>query len=478
MHQAGLHVPIEAGGRLPVFRDVFADIGDEQSVAQSLSTFSGHLRSIIRIVEAAGTGTLVLLDELGAGTDPTEGSALAQALLDYFIRAGALVAATTHYAELKAYAHTTAAGPERLGRVRPRDAQPDLPPDDRAARRQPGLRDRRAARPARRRSSPTPAHACPSRSSSFEATLASIRAGRGRDERPPRAGPPGRGAGRPRRCGRPRRSGGRPGASGTSCVRTTPRARPSASWPACTRRSRRPAGRSSARRSPPGPSTRRSPGPMPGWPRCPSRQPPASRAGRRPSRTPGSSATSPAAGRAAGRAGSPRSNGAAGGRRSRRARCGSMVDVGRPRARRAGAAAPSRPRRRSPRSGRPVRPARTRSSGRADSAAPPGRDSRQAATASRPDDRPPARPDPDGGLVARPARGPGRRGARAARTLPRRCLAGRPRPGHDHPRRSAPGRFATRSAGRPASIRWSLRPARRAGRGWRRGDPDQPLSGS
>ncbi|MEA2536580.1 MAG: mismatch repair protein MutS2 [Chloroflexota bacterium] len=107
MHQAGLHVPAQAGSRLPVFRDVFADIGDEQSVAQSLSTFSGHLRSITRIVEAAGAGALVLLDELGAGTDPTEGSALAQALLDHFIRAGSLVAATTHYAELKAYAHTT-----------------------------------------------------------------------------------------------------------------------------------------------------------------------------------------------------------------------------------------------------------------------------------------------------------------------------------------------------------------------------------
>ncbi len=107
MHQAGLHVPAEAGSRLPVLRDVFADIGDEQSIAQSLSTFSGHLRSIIRIVEHAGPGTLVLLDELGAGTDPTEGSALAQALLDHFIRSGALVAATTHYAEIKVYAHET-----------------------------------------------------------------------------------------------------------------------------------------------------------------------------------------------------------------------------------------------------------------------------------------------------------------------------------------------------------------------------------
>jgi DNA mismatch repair protein MutS2 len=107
MHQAGLHVPAEAGSRLPVWRDVFADIGDEQSVAQSLSTFSGHLRRITTIVAQAGPDTLVLLDELGAGTDPTEGSALAQSLLDHFIRAGAIVAATTHYAELKAYAHTT-----------------------------------------------------------------------------------------------------------------------------------------------------------------------------------------------------------------------------------------------------------------------------------------------------------------------------------------------------------------------------------
>ena len=109
MHQSGLHVPADAGTKLPVLRNVFADIGDEQSVAQSLSTFSGHLRSIVRIVAGAGPNCLVLLDELGAGTDPTEGSALAQSLLDHFIKSGALVAATTHYAELKLYAHTTPA---------------------------------------------------------------------------------------------------------------------------------------------------------------------------------------------------------------------------------------------------------------------------------------------------------------------------------------------------------------------------------
>jgi DNA mismatch repair protein MutS2 len=104
MHQAGLRVPAAAGARLPVFRRVMADIGDEQSIAQSLSTFSSHLRNVVRYVAAAGPDTLVLLDEVGAGTDPTEGSALAMAIISRLLELGAMVAATTHYAELKTYA--------------------------------------------------------------------------------------------------------------------------------------------------------------------------------------------------------------------------------------------------------------------------------------------------------------------------------------------------------------------------------------
>ena len=104
MHQAGLRVPAAEGARLPVFRRVMADIGDEQSIAQSLSTFSSHLRNVVRFVGAAGPATLVLLDEVGAGTDPTEGSALAMAIVSRLLEAGAMVAATTHYAELKTFA--------------------------------------------------------------------------------------------------------------------------------------------------------------------------------------------------------------------------------------------------------------------------------------------------------------------------------------------------------------------------------------
>ncbi len=104
MHQAGLRVPAAEGARLPVFARVMADIGDEQSIAQSLSTFSSHLRNVVRFVAVAGSGTLVLLDEIGAGTDPTEGSALAMAIVERLLASGAMVAATTHYAELKAFA--------------------------------------------------------------------------------------------------------------------------------------------------------------------------------------------------------------------------------------------------------------------------------------------------------------------------------------------------------------------------------------
>jgi DNA mismatch repair protein MutS2 len=104
MHQAGLRVPAAHGARLPVFRRLMADIGDEQSIAQSLSTFSSHLRNVVRFVADAGPATLVLLDEVGAGTDPAEGSALAMAIVARLLDAGAMVAATTHYAELKTFA--------------------------------------------------------------------------------------------------------------------------------------------------------------------------------------------------------------------------------------------------------------------------------------------------------------------------------------------------------------------------------------
>ena len=106
MHQSGLRVPAADGARLPVFARIMADIGDEQSIAQSLSTFSSHLRNVVRFLEVAGPQTLVLLDEIGAGTDPAEGSALAMAVVTILLERGALVAATTHYAELKAFAET------------------------------------------------------------------------------------------------------------------------------------------------------------------------------------------------------------------------------------------------------------------------------------------------------------------------------------------------------------------------------------
>ncbi|MFA5308913.1 MAG: endonuclease MutS2 [Dehalococcoidales bacterium] len=107
MAQSGLPIPAAGESQLPLFDGIFADIGDEQSIEQTLSTFSWHMGNIVRIIAQVTPRSLVLLDELGTSTDPAEGSALARAVLRYFLGQGALTVATTHFSDLKAFAHTT-----------------------------------------------------------------------------------------------------------------------------------------------------------------------------------------------------------------------------------------------------------------------------------------------------------------------------------------------------------------------------------
>ena len=107
MAQSGMPIPAHAGSQVSAFRQIYADIGDEQSIQQSLSTFSAHMRQVVKILNETNDGTLILLDELGAGTDPIEGAVLATAVLDKLLEKGARVVVTTHLGQLKSYAYST-----------------------------------------------------------------------------------------------------------------------------------------------------------------------------------------------------------------------------------------------------------------------------------------------------------------------------------------------------------------------------------
>ena len=109
MSQSGLHIPAQSGSEISIFKEIFADIGDEQSIEQSLSTFSGHITNIIQLLKQANSHSLVLLDELGAGTDPQEGAALAMAILKDLLESRITSMVATHYPELKTFAHNTPA---------------------------------------------------------------------------------------------------------------------------------------------------------------------------------------------------------------------------------------------------------------------------------------------------------------------------------------------------------------------------------